>query len=339
MHLAPPDRRRQVEPAIAGLLRCVGRDARVGPTGLGLLRSAPAVGALHAGGCWAAGCWARSRSSARQLRRLRPVAVVPGLAHRSRGQRLRRHDQHQHPLDGGRARDPRTSSAAASTWSRTFINASNQLGAFESGAAAALVRAVPALVAGGVATIVVAIPWKRAFPALAAVDRLERLAPECVEVVPVAAAANAANRYAGTECEDIRRRQTPRGSPADSPGQAITAPPPLGRSLLGRGSRWTVPLQNAVPSGMTWLSSVPTTSTVNESLNCSDFVKPFDGLEPSTPSLPCARRGHWSQRTATVLACFGSSGAGSICGRLPPIATTGLHKGSILGCLCRIRRR
>ncbi|MGZ4334236.1 MAG: MFS transporter [Gaiellaceae bacterium] len=56
-----------------------------------------------------------------------------------------------------------------------FIGASNELGAFESGAAAALLGAVPAVVAGGVLTIVLALVWSRVFPDLAAVDRLEAL--------------------------------------------------------------------------------------------------------------------------------------------------------------------
>ena len=58
-----------------------------------------------------------------------------------------------------------------------FISASNELGAFESGVAAALVGAVPAVVIGGVATIVVACLWWRLFPALAQVDRLDELRP------------------------------------------------------------------------------------------------------------------------------------------------------------------
>ncbi len=58
-----------------------------------------------------------------------------------------------------------------------FISASNELGAFESGVAAALVGAVPAVVAGGVATIVVAAAWSRLFPPLANVDRLDELRP------------------------------------------------------------------------------------------------------------------------------------------------------------------
>jgi hypothetical protein len=56
-----------------------------------------------------------------------------------------------------------------------FISASNELGAFESGVAAALLGAVPAVVIGGAATIVIAAAWTRFFPALARVDRLADL--------------------------------------------------------------------------------------------------------------------------------------------------------------------
>jgi len=59
-----------------------------------------------------------------------------------------------------------------------FIGASNELGAFESGAAAALLGAVPAVVAGGALTIGLALIWPRVFPALASVDRLDRVRPD-----------------------------------------------------------------------------------------------------------------------------------------------------------------
>jgi predicted MFS family arabinose efflux permease len=62
-----------------------------------------------------------------------------------------------------------------------FISASNELGAFESGVAAALVGAVPAVVLGGAVTIAVAGLWWRFFPALARVDRLDELRPVAVE--------------------------------------------------------------------------------------------------------------------------------------------------------------
>jgi MFS family permease len=54
-----------------------------------------------------------------------------------------------------------------------FINASNQLGQFESGVTAALFGAVPAAVLGGVGTIAIALLWMKLFPALRKVERLE----------------------------------------------------------------------------------------------------------------------------------------------------------------------
>src|SRR6202000_64270 len=56
-----------------------------------------------------------------------------------------------------------------------FISASNQLGSFESGLAASLVGTVPAVVGGGAMTMLIAVSWRRFFPALANVDRLEEV--------------------------------------------------------------------------------------------------------------------------------------------------------------------
>lgn len=53
-----------------------------------------------------------------------------------------------------------------------FIGASNQLGEFESGATAALLGPVGSVVAGGVGTVLVALAWFRLFPSLAQRDRL-----------------------------------------------------------------------------------------------------------------------------------------------------------------------
>jgi MFS family permease len=54
-----------------------------------------------------------------------------------------------------------------------FINASAQLGEFESGIAAFLFGAVPGAVLGGLGTIAVALLWMKLFPSLRAVERLE----------------------------------------------------------------------------------------------------------------------------------------------------------------------
>jgi MFS family permease len=53
-----------------------------------------------------------------------------------------------------------------------FIGTSNQLGEFESGATAALFGTVPAVLIGGIGTIIVVLLWMRLFPKLAAIDSL-----------------------------------------------------------------------------------------------------------------------------------------------------------------------
>jgi MFS family permease len=54
-----------------------------------------------------------------------------------------------------------------------FINASNQLGQFESGVTAALFGTMPAALLGGIGTVAVALLWMKLFPTLRDVERLE----------------------------------------------------------------------------------------------------------------------------------------------------------------------
>jgi MFS family permease len=54
-----------------------------------------------------------------------------------------------------------------------FINASNQLGQFESGVTAALFGTMPAALIGGLGTVAVALLWMKLFPTLRNVERLE----------------------------------------------------------------------------------------------------------------------------------------------------------------------
>jgi len=54
-----------------------------------------------------------------------------------------------------------------------FVNASNQLGEFESGMTAALFGTVPAVALGGIGTIAIALLWMKLFPTLRNVERLE----------------------------------------------------------------------------------------------------------------------------------------------------------------------
>ena len=158
----------------------------VGPTGLGVLRSAPAVGALLSG------LWLARRPIERYAGRtlLLVVAsfgasmIVFGLS-RSLWLSIL-------ALGVSGAVDmasmvlrativplvtPDALLGRVNAVEMVFISASNELGAFESGVAAALVGAVPAVVIGGVATIAVAVLWRRFFPELASVDRLAELRP------------------------------------------------------------------------------------------------------------------------------------------------------------------
>jgi hypothetical protein len=66
---------------------------------------------------------------------------------------------------------------------RVFIGASNELGAFESGVAAALLGAVPAVVLGGAASIAVAAIWAWRFPSLREIDRFEDIQVDAPELM------------------------------------------------------------------------------------------------------------------------------------------------------------
>jgi MFS family permease len=161
----------------------------VGPTGLGVLRSAPAVGALCA-----AALLTRKPLGARAGRTLLSVVaafgasmVVFGL---SRSFVLSLAALAVSGFVDMYSMYVRSTTVALATPDRlrgrvlavemVFISASNQLGAFESGLAAFLLGAVPAVVAGGAVTILIALGWSRLFPALAGVDRLRDL--KAVEV-------------------------------------------------------------------------------------------------------------------------------------------------------------
>ncbi|HEY7397076.1 MAG TPA: MFS transporter [Gaiellaceae bacterium] len=157
-----------------------------GPFGLGLLRSAPAVGALFAGLRLA-----RRPLGGRAGRTLLLVVgafgasmVVFGL---SRWFWVSAAALAVSGFVDMFSMNIRSTIAALATPSalrgrvnaveNVFISASNELGAFESGAAAAVFGAVPAVVGGGIVTIGLAVVWRRAFPALARVDRLEEIEP------------------------------------------------------------------------------------------------------------------------------------------------------------------
>ncbi|MEA2212713.1 MAG: hypothetical protein QOF83_2661 [Solirubrobacteraceae bacterium] len=158
----------------------------VGPTGLGLLRAAPAAGALLA-----AAVLTRRPLRGRAGRTLLTVVglygasiVVFGL---SRVYLLSLVALGVSGFVDLFSVNIRATIVALATPNRlrgrvnavemVFISASNQLGAFESGMAAFLVGTIPAVVGGGAITILIALGWRRLFPALAEVDHLEQLRP------------------------------------------------------------------------------------------------------------------------------------------------------------------
>jgi MFS family permease len=59
-----------------------------------------------------------------------------------------------------------------------FIGASNEVGQFESGLTAHWWGTVPAVVLGGVGTMLVVVVWARLFPSLRTLDRLEAIKTE-----------------------------------------------------------------------------------------------------------------------------------------------------------------
>lgn len=158
----------------------------VGPLGLGILRSAPAVGAL------AAGLWlARRPLGSRTGRTLLIVVALFGASiivfGLSKSIVLSCAALAVSGAVDMVSMNIRSTTVALATPDElrgrvsavemVFISASNELGAFESGLAAALLGAVPAVVAGGAITIALAGAWFFLFPTLARVDRLEHIRP------------------------------------------------------------------------------------------------------------------------------------------------------------------
>jgi MFS family permease len=168
----------------------------VGPIALGVMRAAPAVGALLA-----AAVLTRRTLGGRAGRKLLTVVaafgasiIVFGL---SRSLPLSIAALAVSGFVDMYSMNIRSTAVALATPDRlrgrvlavemVFISASNELGAFESGLAAFLLGATTAVVLGGVATIVIALGWSRLFPALAEVDRLQDVKPLEVDRTELAA--------------------------------------------------------------------------------------------------------------------------------------------------------
>lgn len=158
----------------------------VGPTGLGVLRAAPAIGALLA-----AAVVTRHPIGRRAGRTLLLVVglygasmIVFGLSRVFVVSLLALGVSGFVDLYSMNIRSTTVALASpdrlrgrVNAVEMVFIGASNQLGAFESGLAAFLVGPVAAVVGGGAITILLALSWRWFFPALAQVDRLEQVRP------------------------------------------------------------------------------------------------------------------------------------------------------------------
>jgi hypothetical protein len=158
----------------------------VGPSGLGILRSAPAVGALLAAVILLR--WPIRRDTGKAL--LHWVAVF-GLATIAFGISTNLWlSLTMLALLGGadmvsviirrvliQVATPDEFRGRVSAVESVFIGASNELGEFRAGVMAALIGTVPAVVFGGIGTVLVVGLWTKLFPALRDVDRLESAAP------------------------------------------------------------------------------------------------------------------------------------------------------------------
>ncbi|HEX8662795.1 MAG TPA: MFS transporter [Beijerinckiaceae bacterium] len=159
----------------------------VGPWGLGLLRSAPAVGALAM-----AFTLAHRPVARRSGRRMLEAVALFGIATVGFGLSTNLWLSLACLAVAGGAdmvnvyvrqtlvqtETPDAMRGRVAAVNSIFIGASNELGEFESGTLAALFGAVPAVVIGGLATVAVAALWGRLFPELRDRDRLISHVPE-----------------------------------------------------------------------------------------------------------------------------------------------------------------
>ena len=154
----------------------------VGPWGLGLLRSAPAVGALLTAVVLTR--WPLERRVGYTM--LKSVALY-GVCMVTFGLSTSLFlSLFVLAISGGadmvsvvvrqtlvQMETPNEMRGRVSAVNSVFIGASNQLGEFESGATAALMGPLGSVVAGGIGTLLVAALWFKWFPALAKRDRMD----------------------------------------------------------------------------------------------------------------------------------------------------------------------
>jgi MFS family permease len=159
---------------------------KVGAAGLGLLRGAPGTGAVimafvlahrplkrHAGAimlCCVAGFGACTVVFGLSRNVALSVATLVLLGACDMVSVIVRHTLVQ-------ISTPDEMRGRVSAVNMVFIGASNEVGQFESGVTAAWFGAVPAVVAGGLATILIVVLWARLFPELRSVNELQPTNP------------------------------------------------------------------------------------------------------------------------------------------------------------------
>ena len=169
------------------LLPVYARDIlHVGPLGLGVLRSAPALGAAMLG--IALGQRALSRRAGRAMFACVAIfgiaTIVFGVSENFMLSIAALFVLGASDMVSVYVRTTLTQLATpdamrgrVSAVNRLFVGASNELGEFESGVTATWFGTVPAVVIGGVGTLVIVALWYRLFPSLREVDRLSEVTP------------------------------------------------------------------------------------------------------------------------------------------------------------------
>ena len=170
------------------LLPVYARDIlHVGPLGLGLLRSAPALGAAMLG--FALGNMVRSQRHAGKAMFVSVAifgiaTIVFGLSRNFALSMAALFVLGASDMVSVYVRTTLTQLATpdamrgrVSAVNRLFVGASNELGEFEPGVTATWFGTVPAVVIGGVGTLVIVGVWYRMFPSLREVDRLAEVVP------------------------------------------------------------------------------------------------------------------------------------------------------------------
>jgi hypothetical protein len=109
--------------------------------------------------------------------------------------------------------------------------------------------------------------------------------------------------------------------------RVVSTRPP---SLLKRGSPAKRCCKLSRATSVRPASPTRTTNRRKKPRICGGFAKPSDGLEPSTPSLPCAPKPLPLVATGCGLACLSDFRGCPVCHWLPPVAPAGLHKCSTL---------